>query len=143
MIAPSRDVLRGEIVGGDFKADFKQGDDRAIQFTPPGSPCSIHFGRNLTTVPPGSVQNLWLIVSDIQAAREDLKSRGADVSEVFHWAGWGRIGPKARVPGPAPDRGTYQSFVSFDDPDGNSWAVQESPTLRAELDAQQAAGAAS
>ena len=106
-------------------ADFSKGDDRVVQFTPPGSQCSVHFGRNLTSVPPGSAQSLWLIVSDIQAARDDLVRRGVEVSEVFHFAGWNRVAPDARVIGPAPDRRSYASFVSFNDPDGNGWLLQE------------------
>lgn len=115
-------------LGWRLDADFRQGEDRAIQFTPPGSPCSIHFGRNLTTAAPGSVQNLWLVASDIEAARADLVARGVDVSEVFHFAGWNRLAPGARVSGPAPERHSYASFVSFNDPDGNGWLVQEVTT---------------
>ena len=91
-------------LGWRLDADFIKGDDRAIQFTPPGSQCSIHFGRNVTSAAPGSAQSLFLIVSDIQAAREDLVGRGVEVSEVFHFAGWNRVAPAARVSGPAPDR---------------------------------------
>jgi hypothetical protein len=71
---------------------------------------------------------LWLIVSDIQAARDDLVRRGVEVSEVFHFAGWNRVDPDARLSGPAPDRRTYASFVSFSDPDGNGWLLQEITT---------------
>ena len=88
---PVSDVDRAkafyEKLGWRLDADFVAGDDRVIQFTPPGSQCSIHFGRNLTSVEPGSAQSLWLIVSDIQAAREELVRRGVEVSEVFHFAG--------------------------------------------------------
>jgi catechol 2,3-dioxygenase-like lactoylglutathione lyase family enzyme len=115
-------------LGWRLDADFTKCDDRAVQFTPPGSQCSIHFGRNLTSVPPGSAQSLWLIVSDIQAARDDLVRRGVEVSEVFHFAGWNRVAPDARLSGPAPDRRTYASFVSFSDPDGNGWLLQEITT---------------
>jgi catechol 2,3-dioxygenase-like lactoylglutathione lyase family enzyme len=129
---PVSDVDRAkEFYGGlgwRLDADFTKGDDRAVQFTPPGSQCSIHFGRNLTSVPPGSAQSLWLIVSDIQAARDDLVRRGVEVSEVFHFAGWNRVAPDARLSGPAPDRRTYASFVSFSDPDGNGWLLQEITT---------------
>jgi catechol 2,3-dioxygenase-like lactoylglutathione lyase family enzyme len=129
---PVSDVDRAkEFYGGlgwRLDADFTKGDDRAVQFTPPGSQCSIHFGRNLTSVPPGSAQSLWLIVSDIQAARDDLVRRGVEVSEVFHFAGWNRVDPDARLSGPAPDRRTYASFVSFSDPDGNGWLLQEITT---------------
>ena len=129
---PVSDVNRAkafyERLGWRLDADFKTGDDHVIQFTPPGSQCSVHFGTNLTSVAPGSAQSLWLIVSDIQAARAELVSRGIDVSEVFHFAGWKRIGPNARVSGPAPERRSYASFVSFDDPDGNGWLLQEITT---------------
>ena len=129
---PVSDVDRSkafyERLGWRLDADFKTGDDHVIQFTPPGSQCSVHFGTNLTSVAPGSAQSLWLIVSDIQAAREELVSRGIDVSEVFHFAGWNRIAPNARVSGPAPDRQSYASFVSFEDPDGNGWLLQEITT---------------
>jgi catechol 2,3-dioxygenase-like lactoylglutathione lyase family enzyme len=129
---PVSDVDRAkEFYGGlgwRLDADFTKGDDRAVQFTPPGSQCSIHFGRNLTSVPPGSAQSLWLIVSDIQAARDDLVRRGVEVSEVFHFAGLNRVDPDARLSGPAPDRRTYASFVSFSDPDGNGWLLQEITT---------------
>jgi catechol 2,3-dioxygenase-like lactoylglutathione lyase family enzyme len=129
---PVSDVDRAkEFYGGlgwRLDADFSKGDDRVVQFTPPGSQCSVHFGRNLTSVPPGSAQSLWLIVSDIQAARDDLVRRGVEVSEVFHFAGWNRVDPDARLSGPAPDRRTYASFVSFSDPDGNGWLLQEITT---------------
>ncbi len=127
-------------LGWRLDADFVKGDDRAIQFTPPGSQCSVHFGRNVTSVPPGSAQSLWLIVSDIQAAREDLVGRGIEVSEVFHFAGWNRVAPDARVSGPAPDRRSYASFVSFSDPDGNGWLLQEITTrLPGRVDAAETA----
>jgi catechol 2,3-dioxygenase-like lactoylglutathione lyase family enzyme len=129
---PVSDVDRAkafyERLGWRLDADFKTDQDHVIQFTPPGSQCSVHFGTNLTSVAPGSAQSLWLIVSDIQAAREELVSRGIEVSEVFHFAGWRRIGPNARVSGPAPDRQSYASFVSFEDPDGNGWLLQEITT---------------
>jgi hypothetical protein len=92
-----------------------------VQFTPPGSEASIHVGKGITSAAPGSVQNLYLIVFDIEKARADLVSRGIDVSEVFHFDGL--LGP--RVTGPDPKRGTYTSFASFKDPDGNSWLLQE------------------
>jgi catechol 2,3-dioxygenase-like lactoylglutathione lyase family enzyme len=117
-----------ESLGWRLDADFRDGDDRAIQFTPPGSPCSIHLGRNLTSAEPGSAQGLWLIVSDIEAARADLVRRGVEVSEVFHFAGWNRLDPRGRLSGPAPDHRTYASFVSFYDPDGNGWLLQEITT---------------
>jgi catechol 2,3-dioxygenase-like lactoylglutathione lyase family enzyme len=129
---PVSDVDRAkEFYGGlgwRLDADFSKGDDRVVQFTPPGSQCSVHFGRNLTPVAPGSAQSLWLIVSDIKAARDELVGRGIEVSEVFHYAGWNRVDPDARLSGPAPDRRSYASFVSFSDPDGNGWLLQEITT---------------
>ena len=90
-----------------------------VQFTPPGSWCSIQFGTNLTSAAPGSVQRTYLVVSDIEAARTELATAGIDVSEVFHR---GADGP---VSGPEPEHGSYQSFATFSDPDGNSWLLQE------------------
>ena len=129
VLLPVSDVDRAKEfygrLGWRLDADFTTGDDRVLQFTPPGSPCSVHFGRNLTAAAPGSAQGLFLIVSDLQAARQELAGRGVEVSEVFHFAGWNRVAPDARVSGPAPDRRSYASFVSFSDPDGNGWLVQE------------------
>jgi catechol 2,3-dioxygenase-like lactoylglutathione lyase family enzyme len=90
-----------------------------VQFTPPGSWCSIQFGTNLTSAAPGSVQRTYLVVSDIEAARAELAAAGIDVSEVFHR---GADGPAS---GPEPEHGSYQSFATFGDPDGNSWLLQE------------------
>jgi catechol 2,3-dioxygenase-like lactoylglutathione lyase family enzyme len=115
-------------LGWRLDADFTSASDHVVQFTPPGSQCSIHFGTNLSTAAPGSAQGLLLIVSDIQAARAELMPRGVEVSEVFHFAGWNRVAPDARVSGPAPDRRSYASFVSFSDPDGNGWLLQEITT---------------
>jgi catechol 2,3-dioxygenase-like lactoylglutathione lyase family enzyme len=101
---------------------------RLIQFTPPGSGCSVQFGVNLTPAPPGSAQALLLIVSDIDAARRQLVANGADMSEIFHCAtgtGCRFPGTDLRVSGPHPDRLSYGSFVSFKDPDGNGWLLQE------------------
>ena len=102
---------------------------RGLQFTPPGSPCSIQFGTKMTTAMPGSAQNLYLIVSDIDAARAELGARGVEVSEVFHAGAPGgqfqAAGKSGRVRGPAPDHASYGSFVTFSDPDGNGWLVQE------------------
>ena len=132
VLLPVSDVDRAKEfygrLGWRLDADFTTGDDRVLQFTPPGSPCSVHFGRNLTAAAPGSAQGLFLIVSDLQAARQELAGRGVEVSEVFHFAGWNRVAPDARVSGPAPDRRSYASFVSFSDPDGNGWLVQEITT---------------
>jgi catechol 2,3-dioxygenase-like lactoylglutathione lyase family enzyme len=113
-------------LGWRLDADFNQGG-RGIQFTPPGSQCSIHFGTQLTTAAPGSAQML-LIVSDVQAARDELVRLGVEVSEVYHYAGVNRIAPEARLSGPAPERSSYGSFVSFSDPDGNVWLLQEITT---------------
>jgi catechol 2,3-dioxygenase-like lactoylglutathione lyase family enzyme len=127
---PVSDVDRAkkfyESLGWRLDADFSQGG-RGIQFTPPGSPCSIHFGTHLTSAAPGSAQ-LLLIVSDIQAARDELVRLGAKVSEVYHYAGFNRVAPEARLSGPAPDRSSYGSFVSLSDPDGNVWLLQEVTT---------------
>ncbi|HEX8083197.1 MAG TPA: VOC family protein [Solirubrobacteraceae bacterium] len=97
---------------------------RVLQFTPTGSDASIIFGTGVTSATPGSVSGLLLAVSDIEAAHDDLVARGIDVSDVFHGTG-AVFGPAERKPGPDPDRGTYQSFVSFEDPDGNGWLLQE------------------
>jgi catechol 2,3-dioxygenase-like lactoylglutathione lyase family enzyme len=103
-----------------------------VQFTPPGSGCSVQFGTNLTSAAPGSVQSLYLIVSDIEAARDELIARGVEVSEVFHegapGARFGHAGPDSHLSGPAPKSGSYGSFASFSDPDGNSWLFQEVTT---------------
>ena len=104
----------------DFETDF-----RIVQFTPPGSGCSIQFGSGLTAAAPGSALNL-LVVSDIEAARDDLVACGVDV-EVFHDSsvGYNRFDPSVRVAGPDPERKTYASFAEFRDPDGNVWQLQE------------------
>jgi catechol 2,3-dioxygenase-like lactoylglutathione lyase family enzyme len=115
-------------LGWRLDADFTTTSDHVVQFTAPGSPCSIHFGTNLTTAAPGSAQGLLLIVSDIQAAREELVRRGVEASEVFHFGGVNRVDPRERLNGPAPDGRSYASFVSFSDPDGNGWLLQEIKT---------------
>ncbi len=119
-----------ENLGWRLDADFATGEDwRVVQFTPPGSQCSIHFGKGIATVVPGSVQALMLVVHDIHAARTELIDRGVDVSEVFHFEGGRRVTEaKARVPGPDPEGRSYRSYVSFSDPDGNGWLVQEIKT---------------
>jgi len=94
---------------------------RVVQFTPPGSACSIIIGEGISAAEPGSYEGLQLTVADIVAAREDLISRGAEVSEVFHLAG-------GRVPGPDPEGRSYQTYASFADPDGNGWLLQEITT---------------
>ena len=100
---------------------------RVVQFTPPGSLCSIIFGEGTTSAPPGSAQGLQLSVHDIDAARADLVGRGVDVSEVFHDSTgvFHHAGTRGRVDGPAPEHADYGSFVSFSDPDGNGWLLQE------------------
>ena len=134
VIIPVSDVERAkrfyEGLGWRVDADFTNGTDwRALQLTPPGSPCSIIFGKGLTTAAPGSVQGTFLIVDDIDAARAELIARGADVSEVFHFAGPLRVsGTNGRVAGPHPERQSYQSWASFSDPDGNTWLLQEIKT---------------
>ena len=113
-------------LGWRLDADFSDGSDRAVQFTPPGSQGSIHFGKPSQGAP-GSAQGMFLVVSDIEAARNDLLRRGVEVSEVFHFA----KGPApfgGPVGGPAPDRGSYGSYAVFNDPDGNGWLLQEVTT---------------
>ncbi|WP_164013042.1 VOC family protein [Pyxidicoccus trucidator] len=110
-------------LGWRLDADFSKGDARVLQFTPPGSPASFQFGTNLTPATPGSAQNL-LVVTDIEAAHNELVGRGVQVSEVFHFSeGPGPFGDKVR--GPAPAHQSYGSYASFKDPDGNSWLLQE------------------
>jgi len=126
VVIPVSDVDRAKRFYGNLgwrlDADFPVGNDfRVVQFTPPGSPCSIHFGKGLTPAAPGSARSLYLIVFDIEAAREELVRRGADVSEVFHRAGPGQ----PPINGPDPQRRSYVSFAMFSDPDGNSWLLQE------------------
>src|SRR5262249_13969912 len=124
-------------LGWRLDADFASdsGDFRVIQFTPPGSGCSIIFGKNVTAAAPGSAQGLYLIVSDVGAAREELLTRGIVVSDAFHSAAGVYKGADEpylfgsnRVSGPDPDHGSYRSFASFEDPDGNGWLFQEITT---------------
>ena len=100
------------------------------RLTPPGSACSVIFGTGVSSAAPGSAQGLHLVTADIDAARADLASRGAEVSDVFHDATgvFHHAGTTARVAGPAPDHKSYGSFISFEDPDGNGWLVQEITT---------------
>jgi catechol 2,3-dioxygenase-like lactoylglutathione lyase family enzyme len=110
-------------LGWRLDADFPINDDfRIVQLTPPGSQASIQFGAGVTTAPVGSGKNLYLVVDDVEAARADLISRGADVSEIWHGFGTNTFG---REPGPDPERQSYRSFASFSDPDGNTWLLQE------------------
>ena len=115
----------GETLGWRLDADFSEGERRVVQFTPPGSPASIHFGAGRTSAAPGSAQGMFLVVSDIQAARDGLLGRGVEVSEIFHADG-GPLGDP--VGGPAPDHQSYGSLAAFSDPDGNTWLMQEITT---------------
>ncbi|MCF3136241.1 VOC family protein [Streptomyces olivochromogenes] len=135
LVIPVADVDRAKEfykgLGWREDADFATGPDfRVVQLTPPGSPAAVIFGKNVTSAAPGSAQDMMLVVDDIEAARADLAGRGVAVSGVFHDAGgvFHHAGTQARVDGPAPDRASYGSFVSFDDPDGNGWVVQEVTT---------------
>jgi catechol 2,3-dioxygenase-like lactoylglutathione lyase family enzyme len=135
VVLPVSDVDRAkrfyQSLGWRLDADFAKGDDwHVVQLTPPGSPCSIFVGKGITTAAPGSVQGTFLIVDDVEAARSELVGRGVDVSEVFHFDGnlIRAAGTKGRVPGPDPEGRSYFSFVSFSDPDGNSWLLQEVKT---------------
>ena len=138
VIVPVSDVDRAKEFYGRLvwrlDAEFGGDDFRIIQFTPPGSPCSIIFGKNVTAAAPGSAQGLYLIVSDIAAAREELRGHGVDVSEVFHsdgvYAGTDEpyLFGRRRISGPDPERRSYRSFASFRDPDGNGWLLQEVTT---------------
>jgi catechol 2,3-dioxygenase-like lactoylglutathione lyase family enzyme len=137
VVIPVSDVDRAKQfyagLGWRLDADYDNGSDfRVIQFTPPGSGCSVIFGRGVTAAAPGSAQGLYLIVSDITAARADLLARGVAVSEAFHGAADVYSGPdqpylfgSIRVGGPDPERRSYRSFASFSDPDGNGWLFQE------------------
>jgi catechol 2,3-dioxygenase-like lactoylglutathione lyase family enzyme len=134
VVIPVSDVDRAKDfyarLGWRLDADFPFDNGvRIVQFTPPGSPGSVQFGTKMTSAAPGSAENLYLIVSDIEAARDQLLSRGAEVSDVFHPGAPGAQfqpdGASDRVSGPAPDHRTYSSFATFSDPDGNRWLLQE------------------
>jgi catechol 2,3-dioxygenase-like lactoylglutathione lyase family enzyme len=129
VVLPVSDVDRAKRfyqgLGWRLDGDFTNGDAfHAIQMTPPGSPCSIHFGKGITPATPGSVKNLYLVVSDIEAARRELIARGAEVGELFHFTS---IGGKPE-PGPHPDGSSYFTYATFSDPDGNSFLLQEITT---------------
>jgi predicted enzyme related to lactoylglutathione lyase len=139
VVVPVSDVDRAkrfyQVLGWRLDADFAMGDDfRVVQFTPPGSGCSVILGRNVTPAAPGSAQGLYLIVSDIAAARKELLDRGVKISEVFHAGGEysGTDEPyllgRLRGSGPDPEHRSYRSFASFSDPDGNGWLFQEITT---------------
>lgn len=132
VVIPVSDVDRAKRfysdLGWRLDIDYTAGDDfRVIQFTPPGSECSVIFGKNVTTAAPGSVKGLHLIVSDIQAARDQLLRRGVGISEPFHDAGgiFHHASAEGLLSGPNPQRKSYASYASFSDPDGNGWMFQE------------------
>lgn len=140
IVIPVADVDRAKAfygsLGWRLDADFAGPDDwRVIQFTPPGSGCSVIFGTNVTAAAPGSAQGLYLIVTDIEAARADLLARGVAISPAFHGAGDKHVGAdepylfgRVRAPGRDPGQGSYGSYASFRDPDGNGWLLQEVTT---------------
>ena len=149
VVIPVADVDRASrfyaSLGWRLDADFAFGNGfRVVQFTPPGSGCSVQFGTNITTAAPGSARGLYLIVSDIEAARDELAGRGALISEVFHAESPGAQfqpdGSEGRVSGPAAEHATYRSFATFSDPDGNGWLLQEiSARLPGRIDAAETA----
>jgi catechol 2,3-dioxygenase-like lactoylglutathione lyase family enzyme len=126
---PVSDVERAKdfyvnTLGWRLDADFNVSESFwVVQVTPPGSPCSIHFGTGITAMAPGSLDHTYLVVTDLESARADLVARGVEVSEIFHML----PGEEAQ-PGLAPEHGTYQSYASFADPDGNQWLIQEITT---------------
>jgi catechol 2,3-dioxygenase-like lactoylglutathione lyase family enzyme len=140
VVIPVSDVDRAKEfygrLGWRLDADYDNSKDfRVIQFTPPGSGCSVIFGKNVTGAAPGSAQGLYLIVADIEAARDDLLHRGVKIGEAFHGAADAYAGPdqpylfgRIRVNGPDPEHRSYRSFASFSDPDGNGWLLQELTT---------------
>lgn len=137
VVIPVSDVDRAKEfyarLGWRLDADYDNGSDfRVLQFTPPGSGCSVIFGKNVTGAAPGSAQGLYLVVSDIAAARAELIARGVAASEIFHDGGGVYAGTdphylfgRVRASGPDPQRQSYRSFLSFSDPDGNGWLMQE------------------
>ena len=137
IVIPVADVERAKSfyskLGWRLDAEFTSGHDfHIIQFTPPGSGASVIFGKNVTAAAPGAAQGLYLVVSDIEAARKDLLARGVAVSDVFHHEGDTYSGPdepylfgRRRTSGPDPEHRTYHTYASFNDPDGNGWLLQE------------------
>jgi len=130
VVLPVSDVERTKQfyanLGWRVDADFNDGKDwRAVQLTPPGSPCSIIFGKGVTSAAPGSVQGLFLVVHDIEATRAELRQHGVDVSEVFQFGGGLNVSGNAHVPGHDPEGRSYHSWATFQDPDGNGWLLQE------------------
>ena len=137
VVIPVSDVDRAKEfygkLGWRLDADFPFDNGfRVVQFTPPGSGCSIQFGSKITSATPGSAQGIYLIVTDVQRARDELASHGVDVSDVFHpetpGAQFQTDDRSGRVTGPAPDHASYSSFATFSDPDGNGWLLQEITT---------------
>ena len=135
VVIPVSDVDRAkgfyENLGWRLDADFTNGEDwRLVQMTPPGSPCSVMFGKGFTPAAPGSVQGTFLVVDDLEAARAKLIGHGVNVSEVFHFDSklLRAAGTKGRVPGADPEGRSYLSFASFSDPDGNGWLLQQVTT---------------
>ena len=124
VVIPVTDVERAEEfyrkLG--WRQDVTPPGSGVFQFTPHGSACSVQFGKTLTSATPGSAQRTYLIVSDIQAARDEFVAAGIEISEIFHF------GPNGPVSGPDPEHGTYRSLATFSDPDGNSWLLQEITT---------------
>jgi catechol 2,3-dioxygenase-like lactoylglutathione lyase family enzyme len=134
VVVPVADADRAKAfyssLGWRLDADFSFDNGyRVVQFTPPGSPCSVQFGTHITGAPPGSAHGLYLVVTDIEAACDELASRGAKVSEVFHSGAPGAQldpgGAAGRIRGKDPNHASYSSFATFEDPDGNSWLLQE------------------
>jgi catechol 2,3-dioxygenase-like lactoylglutathione lyase family enzyme len=140
VVVPVSDVDRAKDfytkIGWRFDIDSgRNGDYRLVQFTPPGSGCSIIFGENVTSAAPGSLQGLYLVVTDVETARAELLARGVEISEVFHGDSGVYDGPndpflfgRCRVDGPDPSHVSYRSYASFQDPDGNRWLIQEVTT---------------
>jgi catechol 2,3-dioxygenase-like lactoylglutathione lyase family enzyme len=149
IVIPVSDVDRAKEfygrLGWRLDADFRFDNGfRVVQFTPRGSGCSIQFGTNITSAARGSAQGLYLIVSEIEAARDELVARGVEISEVFHagtpGAQFQPDGTSGRLSGPAPEHASYGSFATFRDPDGNGWLLQEVTTrLPGRIDAAQTA----
>jgi len=139
VVIPVSDAERSKAfytqLGWRLDADFAGEEWRVIQFTPPGSGCSVIFGKNVTGAAPGSAQGMYLVVADVEAARKELIARGVKVGEAFHGAGSVHAGPdepylfgRMRVKGAEPNHASYQTFAAFHDPDGNGWLLQEITT---------------
>ena len=135
VVIPVSDVDRAKrfygSLGWRLDADFASGDEwRLVQMTPPGSACSVMFGKGFTSAEPGSVQGTLLVVDDLETARATLIGQGVDVSGAFHFDGnlLRAAGTQGRTPGPDPEGRSYFSFASFNDPDGNGWLLQQVKT---------------